>query len=293
MIKATGNSGVYSESDVILEFVDVSFSYSSGISALNGVNLKIRKGESVAVCGPNGSGKTTMLKLAAGLFAPTGGSINLNGCLQDTVNRKRAFRSIGFLFQDSEDQLFCSNVREDIAFGPVNLELCKEEVEERVAYALKTLRIEKLADRPIHHLSGGEKRRVALAGLVAMRVPLLVLDEPISGLDPQTCKEVIEWISELREEGFTFLTVTHEIARVPEFAEKLLLLKDGVVVVEGLSHEVLNDRQALETACLQPPDILRFFHGLKEQGKLSQTAELPLTVPEALERVKYLNLLDH
>jgi len=152
-----------------IEFDGVSHIYAGGVAALAGISLKIREGESVALCGPNGSGKTTLLKLATGLLAPADGRVLLAEEALTPDTRKNAFRRIGFLFQDAEDQLFCSTVREDVAYGPGNLGLGKEEIAARVQQALKIMCISHLADRPIHHLSNGEKKRAALAGLVAMQ----------------------------------------------------------------------------------------------------------------------------
>lgn len=265
----------------VIEFDGVSHVYESGVVALTGISLKIREGESVALCGPNGSGKTTLLKLATGLLAPADGRVLLAGEALTPDTRRNAFRRIGFLFQDAEDQLFCSTVREDVAYGPGNLGLRKEEIADRVQQALAIMCIPHLADRPIHHLSNGEKKRAALAGLVAMQAPIMVLDEPTSGLDPAGARELVALLQMLNHEhGYTLLVATHDIGRVPEFARRVLILKDGGIFRDGSTAEVLTDIPLLKAAALEPPMITQYFYLLN--GK-ARGRTIPLTLAEAVK----------
>lgn len=265
-----------------IEFDGVSHVYDGGIAALTGIRLKIREGESVALCGPNGSGKTTLLKLATGLLAPASGRILLAGDALTPAARRNAFRKIGFLFQDAEDQLFCPTVREDVGFGPRNLGLPKEDVAVRVQEALKIMGISHLVDRPIHHLSNGEKKRAALAGLVAMQAPIMVLDEPTSGLDPATANELVALLRMLNHEhGYTMLVATHDIGRVPEFARRVLILKDGGIFKDGTTEEVLTDIPLLKAAALEAPAITQYFYLLNGKTK---GGSIPLTLAEAVKR---------
>ena len=265
-----------------LEFEGVSHVYPGGIASLTGVSLKILEGESVALCGANGSGKTTLLKLAAGLLAPADGCVRLAGEALAPDTRKNAFRRIGFLFQDAEDQLFCPTVRDDIAFGPNNLGLEQEEIASRVRQAMEMMRIAHLADRPIHHLSNGEKKRVALAGLVAMQVPIMVLDEPTSGLDPASARELVSLLHMLnREHGYTMLAATHDIGRIPEFAGRVIILKDGRIFADGSAADVLTDIPALQAAALEPPVITQYFY-LAGRHATESRRSIPLTVAEAV-----------
>lgn len=265
----------------VIEFDGVSHVYESGVAALTGISLKIREGESVALCGPNGSGKTTLLKLATGLLAPADGRVLLAGEALTPDTRRNAFRRIGFLFQDAEDQLFCSTVREDVAYGPGNLGLRKEEIADRVQQALAIMCIPHLADRPIHHLSNGEKKRAALAGLVAMQAPIMVLDEPTSGLDPAGARELVALLQMLNHEhGYTLLVATHDIGRVPEFARRVLILKDGGIFRDGSTEEVLTDIPLLKAAALEPPMITQYFYLLN--GK-ARGRTIPLTLAEAVK----------
>ena len=267
-----------------IEFEGASHAYDGDIVALAGITLTIRAGESVALCGANGSGKTTLLKLATGLLAPTEGRVLLAGETLTPAARRNAFRKIGFLFQDSEDQLFCPTVRDDIAYGPRNMGLMKEEVEARVRQALNIMCITHLADRPIHHLSNGEKKRAALAGLVAMQAPIMVLDEPTSGLDPASARDLVSLLQLLNHEhGYTMLVATHDIGRVPEFARRVLILKDGRIFKDGSTEAVLTDVPLLRTAALEPPVIAQYFY-LIDRSANAEGRPIPLTLAEAVKR---------
>jgi cobalt/nickel transport system ATP-binding protein len=267
---------------LVLEARDLHFSYHDGKEAVAGLSFGLRPGESVALCGPNGSGKTTLLKLLTGLLSPDEGSVRLAGQELLAANSGQAFRTVGLLFQDSQDQLFCNYVGEDVAYGPRNLGLPEAEMRDRVSVALHLAEAEHLDHRPIHHLSGGEMKRVALAGLIAMRTPLLVLDEPTNGLDPAAAQHLIELIRHLhRDHGYAFIIVTHEMSVVPQLADRVLVMEEGHLLADGPVREILTDVPLLERARLKPPTITKYFYekalseGRKPQG-------LPLTVEEAL-----------
>jgi cobalt/nickel transport system ATP-binding protein len=265
-----------------LAFTQVSYQYDGGITALAEISLTIRQGEAVALCGPNGSGKTTLLKLAAGLLAPSAGTISLDSTLLDAKNRPEAFRKVGFLFQDADDQLFCPTVADDIAYGPKNLELSKDEVAARVHAALEIMRISHLAHRPIHHLSGGEKKRAALAGLVAMQTPMLVLDEPTSGLDPASARELMTMLRMLNQEhGYCTIVATHDIDRIPEYADRVIILNGGSLFRDGRVAEVLTDIPALREVRLDAPLIAQYFYWKAHRAGITPT-HIPLTLDEAL-----------
>ncbi len=265
----------------VLRYENVSLSYHGGVRALSEVSLALRPGEAVAVCGHNGAGKTSLLKLAAGLLLPTSGQVWLSGELLDKRRRKRAFRKVGFLFQDSEDQLFCPTVGEDVAYGPGNMGLDSEEIAERVRYALDLLKIDHLTDRPIHHLSGGEKKRAALAGLLAMKPLFMVMDEPTAGLDPSVARELIDTFRHLREEhNYTLVVATHLIDWIPEYANRVIILKEGHVTQDGTIDEVLSNIPEMQAAGLESPVITRYFHWWN-QTHPNDRKPLPLTLRDA------------
>ncbi len=268
-----------------VECRDIHFSYHDGKEAVAGVSFSIAPGEKVALCGPNGSGKTTLLKLITGLLHPSSGDLRLGGKPMDSGLAKQLFRYVGFLFQDSQDQLFCNSVAEDVAYGLKHLGLTQAEIEDRVALALHLCEAQHLSQRPIHHLSGGEMKRVALAGLIAMRTPLLVLDEPNNGLDPAANEHLLDLVEHLhRDHGYAFLIVTHKMDFVPRMADRVLVMDQGSLLADASAREVLTDIPLLEKARLIPPAITKFFYEKSmKKGLVPGPASLPLTVEEALK----------
>jgi len=269
--------------NMIVETInDVTFSFSKGIHILNNLNLSIHKGDSIAICGPNGSGKTTLLKICAGLLLPKKGNVQLMGVEINKETKKTIFRDVGFLFQDSEDQLFCPTVKEDISFGPLNMDLSEDEVKDRVQYAMDIMKITHLCNRPIYDLSGGEKKRVALAGILAMKTPIMLLDEPTSGLDPSSAKELISLLRELNEKyNYTLLVATHEIDRIPDFAKRVIIINNGNIYKDGDVRDVITDIQTLKDVDLEAPIITQFFYQ-KRYPRVVKSS-LPLNLDEAFK----------
>ena len=226
------------------------FTYPDGTEALAGVDLHIHAGERVAVLGPNGAGKTTMALHLNGIHRSATGSITVSGLAlaDDTLAEIR--RRIGFVFQDPDDQLFMPTVHDDVAFGPANLGLRGDELEERVADALRAVGTEALADRAPHHLSGGERRRIAIATVLAMHPDLLVLDEPTSNLDPAGRRELIELLAGL---DVTQLVITHDLGFVLELCERVIVMNDGRIVADGPTRSILADEPLLRANRLEPP----------------------------------------
>lgn len=263
---------------------DLHFSYHDGIPAVAGVSFKIMPGESLALLGPNGCGKTTLLKLITGLLQPDAGEIRLVDQPLDKAMARQLFRIVGYLFQESQDQLFNNFVAEDVAYGLQHLGLSATEIQERVTHALHLTEAQHLARRPIHHLSGGEMKRVALAGLIAMRSPLLILDEPQNALDPASSEHLIELVEHLhRDHGYAFLTVTHRMDHVPRLADRVLIMDGGHLLADGSTRDILTDIPLLERARLSPPSITKFFYEKRRAaGGKFETRDLPLTVEEAL-----------
>lgn len=270
-------------SQIVLEAEGLSFRYGNEVDAVDGVNFRIMAGEAVALCGHNGSGKTTLIKLLAGLLKPAQGHVRLSGVELDSRSSRQAFRTVGLLFQDPQDQLFCNEVREDIAYGPRNMGFSDVEVNDKVRLALTITEMEHLEHRPIHHLSGGEMKRVALAGLVAMSTPVLILDEPFNGLDPASTTRLVALIRHLtREHGYTMLMTTHQMSLVPEVADRMLIMQRGRLIADGPVHNLLTDVPLLKQARLKPPTITSFFYE-KAVREGCVPERLPLTLDEALK----------
>ncbi len=215
----------------MIEIREVYYSY-SGICALNNINLRIEKGEAVAFMGPNGSGKSTLLKLINGIISPDSGIYRFNKeeithkKLQDSKFAKRMHQKIGFVFQNSETQLFCSNVYDEIAFGPRQMGLNEEEVDKRVKDCLNLLNIQDFRDRAPYHLSGGEQRKVAIACVLSLNPEVLVLDEPMNGLDPRTQRWLVEFLIGLNKAGKTLITSTHNLELVQEISSRSILFDE-------------------------------------------------------------------
>jgi cobalt/nickel transport system ATP-binding protein len=230
----------------------VGHAYRSGGAALSGIDLTVEPGQHVAVVGANGSGKSTLLKMLDGLVFPTEGEILAFGApltedaLEDPAFR-RDFRSrVGFVFQDADVQLFCASVLDELAFGPLQLGLAEDEVRRRVGDVAEHLRIEKLLDRPPYSLSGGEKKRVAIASVITMEPRVLLLDEPTSALDPRSQVWLLDVLDEWKREGRTVVMATHDLSAAAEAADRLVVLsEDHAVATDGTPEEVLTQRDLL------------------------------------------------
>lgn len=226
------------------------FAYPDGRTALRGLDLTIEDGERVAILGPNGAGKTTFALHLNGILRPQRGEISIGSLELNDENLMEIRRRVGLVFQDSNDQLFMPSVRDDVAFGPANLGLRDEDLGARVATALDAVDALELADRPPHHLSGGEKRRAALATVLAMEPEILVFDEPSSGLDPAGRRELIEM---LRGLPMTQILITHDMALALELCTRSVILSEGRVVASGDTAEMLMNSSLLARYRLEFP----------------------------------------
>ncbi|MCF8126963.1 MAG: energy-coupling factor ABC transporter ATP-binding protein [Deltaproteobacteria bacterium] len=273
----------------VLNCRNVSFTYGSLLgNAVKDINFSIYKQDIVVVCGPNGSGKSTLLKLFAGILAPEAGEIVLSSKKLNKKNRRDAFRYMGILFQDPNDQLFCTHVREDIAYGPTNLGLDADEVNRLVETAMEQVEVQHLQNRPIHRLSHGEMKRVGLAGLIAMRPPLILLDEPFAGLDPASTDHLLHLIRHLNgHHRYTFVIVTHNINIASLIAKRLIVLVDGQIIADGPPKDILTDEKLLRASRLEPPILTQLFQRLFKDA--FKNDRIPVTIDEALG---ILNTLD-
>jgi cobalt/nickel transport system ATP-binding protein len=238
--------------DIVFDVRDVSFAYDGKQVALEHVDLTVHAGESLVIVGANGSGKSTLLKLLDGLYFPTQGIISAFGKpLTEEALREDEFnfafrRRVGLVFQDSDVQLFSPSVLDEVAFAPLQLGISRDEVNRRVDSALKALQIEKLRDRAPHRLSGGEKRRVALASLLTLQPEVWLMDEPTTGLDPRSQSWLVEFILEQRKQGKTIITATHDLAIAEEIASILCVFsEDHRIVALGPPTDILEDHDLL------------------------------------------------
>jgi cobalt/nickel transport system ATP-binding protein len=233
-----------------LEVRDLAYAYPDGRQVLYGVNLTVRPGERVALLGPNGAGKTTLILHLNGILTPGHGSVTVAGLPVESGNLPEIRRRVGIVFQDPDDQLFMPTVAQDVAFGPTNLGLDREAVAERVSEALTAVGMASHADRAPHHLSFGQRRRVAVATVLAMRPELLVLDEPTSNLDPASRRELADILESL---SLPTLVVTHDLPYAWQLCRRSVLLDEGVVVADRPTAELLADAELLRAHRLELP----------------------------------------
>lgn len=236
----------------MIKLVHVDFSY-DGNAALNDITLTIKKGESVALMGPNGCGKSTLLKLLNGIISPVNGEYQFDGetitkkKMQDNRFSKRFHQRVGFIFQNPETQLFCSNVYDEVAFGPRQMGLDENAVKERVEDSLELLGIGGFQDRQPYHLSEGEKRKVAIASVLAMNPDVLTLDEPLNGLDPRSQRWLVEFLQRLNDAGKTVITSTHNLDLVQELSKRAILFDEShTIVADAPTAEILQDIDLLK-----------------------------------------------
>ena len=252
----------------MIEIKDVSYSY-GGIEALKNINLKIRDEESVALLGPNGSGKSTLLKLICGLISPDSGTYNFAGeeisrsKLKNDAFAKRFHQRVGFVFQNSDTQLFCANVYDEIAFGPRQMGLDEETVKKRTEDCIAILKLEAFRDRQPYHLSGGEKKKVAIASVLSMNPEVLVLDEPMNGLDPKTERWLASFLINLNKVGKTLIVSTHNLELVQEISKRAVLFDVTHEIAADLkTSELLSNTEILKKVGL----VDRFYHKHDDSG---------------------------
>lgn len=254
--------------NIQLSTENLSFTYPDGTQALKNINIEIEKGEKVAIIGPNGAGKSTLFSHFNGLTEPTSGCVKIEdkpiSFEKDELLKVR--QKVGIVFQDPNDQLFAPTVKEDIAFGPMNLGLGYDEVEKRVEDALKMVGMENYEDKTPHHLSGGQQKRIAIAGIIAMKPELMILDEPTAGLDPDGVEKVLNIMNQLNEEGMTLIISSHDIDMISKYADKIFVLYNGEIIESGNKNKIFSDMELLKKAHLRTPITTEILYNLKESG---------------------------
>lgn len=241
--------------DLAIHVDNLTFGFARAAAVLQGISFAVTPGECVAVIGPNGAGKTSLFLCLAGVYRKRSGTLRVAGLDPgDKAQRKQMPAHVGIVFQDSDDQLFSATVLDDVAFGPLNLGLPEEEVRQRVREALERVNLSGFEERVPHHLSGGEKKRVALAGVLAMRPTVLLLDEPSQHLDPRGRRGLIRLIQGL---AGTKLIATHDLEMVLETCSRVLLLDGGRLIADGAPRTLLADVELMDRHGLEVPYSLR------------------------------------
>lgn len=241
--------------DIVVD--DLTFTYPSGVTALNGISLTIPAGQRLAIVGQNGAGKTTLVRHFNGIFQPTEGTVQIGDW--DTKGRDIAALAarVGYVFQNPDEQLFARNISDEIAFGPKNLGVPKDEIPARVAAALKRSGLEGKEDTHPYHLSLSERKRVALASVLAMQTPIVVLDEPTTGQDARGVALIGDVVGELQAEGRTVVAITHDMDFCAENFDRVLVMADGKVIADGTPEKAFTRLDALDEAHVEPPQLER------------------------------------
>lgn len=237
-----------------LEIKNLSYAYDKGKEVLHDINFSISSGETVGLIGANGVGKSTILKLLVGLLGQYQGEIQVDGLMVNKKNLTKIRKQVGYVFQDSDSQLFLSTVYEDVAFGPRNYGCSEEEVEQKVMDALRKVHIENLKDWQIYRMSGGQKKLAAIATILSLEPRIMLLDEPTVALDPKNRRNLIQVLKEM--EG-TKIIASHDLDMILDTCTRTILLSDGQIIKDGSTEEILQDKNLLEENGLELPLILQ------------------------------------
>ena len=277
----------------LLRIRGLKYAYSNDKHALNGIDLDIWNGEKLAILGANGAGKSTFFLNLNGVLKADAGSIELDGVKmsqnQKDLNRLRS--SIGIVFQDPDNQIIASTVRGEVSFGPMNQEIPVEEVRIRTEAAMKRMDIEQFADRAPHYLSSGEKKRVAIADIIAMHPEIFIFDEPTAALDPASSQMLEGVLDRLSDEGRTIVVSTHDVNFAYRWADRIIVFKDGKIIAQGTPDEIFRNREVLEAANLHEPTLMTVTDHLKSAGLIPESSDNPRSVEAFVRMTKELTAL--
>ena len=277
---------------IILETRNLKYTYPDGTVACQGLNIEIKKGKKVAFVGQNGSGKSTLFLLLNGTFKPDEGEVRFHGSQlkYDSKSLREIRKSIGIVFQNSDDQIFAPTMHQDIAFGPANLGYSKERVDVCVQHSLEQVGLSHLQDKPPHHLSGGQKKRVAIAGIMAMEPEVIILDEPLSNLDSVGADEIIDLLNEFNQFGTTLIISTHDVDLAYRWSDYVYIMSNGKLIGQGTPAEIFKEQDLLKKAGLHQPTTLEIYHEIERRG-LAYGKNSPKTIPEIVSTLKPLDLM--
>ena len=274
----------------LVEVINASYVYPGGIKAVDNISLSVKPGEFIALLGQNGSGKTTLAKLMNGLFKPTQGTVLIKGKDTRKMTVAECARIVGYVFQNPEHQIFASTIYEEIAFGPRNLGIPEEDIKQRVEEALRLVDLKKPMDAFPHLLSVGEKHRIAIASILAMEPELLILDEPTTGIDFGRSLQIMRLLQRLKDRGKAVIVITHDLYLAAEFAERIIILKDGKKFADGSTKEILSNKSLLVDAGLSPLQVTLLSESMKSYGISEKTVRTVEFVEEFLKILKRGNV---
>ncbi|MGN0294342.1 MAG: energy-coupling factor ABC transporter ATP-binding protein [Lachnospiraceae bacterium] len=265
----------------IIRTEHLSYLYDDDKAALNDINVSIRKGEKIAVIGSNGAGKSTFFLNLNGVLTSTEGTIFFHGKPIGRKNRdlNELRKKIGIVFQDADNQIIASTVMAEVSFGPMNMGLSREEVSRRVDEALEYMNISEFKSRPAHYLSGGEKKRVSIADIIAMKPEVIIFDEPTASLDPVNSDMFEEVLGRLESEGTTLLVSTHDVNFAYRWAERVLVFCNGQIIADGTPALIFRQEEILKQANLKKPILLDVCEILQKKGLLAGDTAFPADLP--------------
>ncbi len=276
------------ETTPVLRVRDLRFKYNDEKHALNGVDLDIEEGEKIAVLGSNGAGKSTFFLNINGVLKPHSGEIFYRGEKINRKNLNHLRKNVGIVFQDADNQIIASTVMAEVSFGPMNLKLPKKEVLRRVDKALDYMNIQEFRDRPPHYLSGGEKKRVSIADIIAMESEVVIFDEPTAALDPQNAAMLEEVLEKMGQEGRTLLISTHDVDFAYRWAERVIVFSEGKVIADDTPLHVFQQEDILQKANLKHPMMFEVYDILKEKGIVPDQDLYPKNVQEFRDMICHL-----
>jgi energy-coupling factor transport system ATP-binding protein len=267
-------------------FNDISFEYEPNQPVLRNISLQIKPGETVALMGENGAGKTTLVKHINGLLKPTHGTVYLEGVDTRETSTAQLARKVGFVFQNADHQLFADTLQSEIGFALRNLNFSKEEINERVTRFLTLFELTKYHDQSPFLLSGGERKRLALASVLCVEPQILILDEPTQAQDALQKQKLLDFIESFRKSNHILLLVTHDVEFAVKAVDRIIVLSQGELIADGTPRQILNNLSILERARLLPPQLTQFAHQLANQIPHFPTDIL--TLPEAVKAVNQI-----
>lgn len=265
--------------ETVLSVKNLSYSYNEDKKALKGISLDIHRGERIAVIGSNGAGKSTFFLNLNGVLTPEDGEIFFEGKSIDKKNLIELRKNVGIVFQNADNQIIASTVLAEVSFGPMNMKLPRDEVIARCEEAMEYMNITHLKDRPPHYLSGGEKKCVSIADIIAMKPKVIIFDEPTEGLDPINAKMLEDVLDRLNKEGKTILLSTHDVDFAYRWADRAVVFSDGEIIADDTPVNVFKNDDAVKRARLRRPAILEIYEALCAK-KLITSTEYPRSVSE-------------
>jgi cobalt/nickel transport system ATP-binding protein len=271
----------------MLEMIGLDYAYPGGIAALAGVSLSIQPAEKLAILGANGAGKSTLLNVLCGALRPARGKVCLDGreLRYDKAGLRELRSQVGLVLQDPDDQLFAASVFEDVSFGPANLDLGAEEIRSRVDAALDALEIVDLRERPTHMLSFGQRKRVAIAGIVAMQPRYLLLDEPSAGLDPLGVGHLMSALARISACGTAIALATHDVDTAYAWADRIVIFHNGTIACSGTPEQVFADEERLRELRMRAPTIWDIARSLRASGLIDASLPMPRDRASMLEQI--------